>query len=288
MASTESSAHQSTHAALLVHPGVHGAAELDLHQEVTAFELPGVEGAHPVVSLLHLVAVLDLLLEHTVIIADAVAVTGHAASGHGLQVAGGQSAEAAVAQACVPLHLGQIFQVQTEVGHGPVRCVVEPQADEVVDERLARQVLQREVVHPLGLLVVVAALGAQPLLHKPVAHSQGQSVIIGEGLSARVVAAQGGDDMPEGVGFQGLLIVFLRGAEAPLEIIRVYRFLVDFRHAILGLGHTVVLRSWATLPGKLAYSGKARFPFMRRLPHLHRRNQGILANSSGNFHQNVT
>ena len=63
----------------------------------------------------HLSAVLDALREDAVLVADAVAVGGQADGGHGVEEAGGQPAEAAVAQAGVLLDVLQLLDVQTHL-----------------------------------------------------------------------------------------------------------------------------------------------------------------------------
>ena len=52
---------------------------------------------------INLGAVLDLLREDAVVVAEAVAVGGHAEGGHGVEEAGGEAAEATVAQAEIVL-----------------------------------------------------------------------------------------------------------------------------------------------------------------------------------------
>ena len=53
----------------------------------------------------------DLLVENTVFVADAVTVTRDTFGGHGIQVAGSQAAQPAIAQARVPLHLGHVLRL---------------------------------------------------------------------------------------------------------------------------------------------------------------------------------
>ena len=87
---------------------LHGAAEVDLLGLVHLGDEPAVGDVQPVVGQLHLLAVHDLLLEETQLVADGVAGGGDLQGGHGLQIAGGQTAQTAVAQTGVGLHLKEV------------------------------------------------------------------------------------------------------------------------------------------------------------------------------------
>jgi hypothetical protein len=82
---------------------LHACAERDGVAGGGTRDLPRVAVAHPVVGLLHLLAVLDALREHAVAIAQPVAERGQADLGERVEEAGGQAAEAAVAECRVQL-----------------------------------------------------------------------------------------------------------------------------------------------------------------------------------------
>ena len=94
--------------AVLVPHVLNLAPEADLFHLVQLGNQPGIPLAQPVVGKLHLLAVHDLLLENAQLVADGVAGGGNGQGGHGVQVAGGQTAQAAVAQPRVGLGLKQI------------------------------------------------------------------------------------------------------------------------------------------------------------------------------------
>ena len=83
------------------------AVERHLDGLPVADHLPGVGMAQPVVRVLDLAAVVDLLAEHAVLVAQAVADGRDLQRGQRVDEAGGQPAEAAVAQAGVGLFLGE-------------------------------------------------------------------------------------------------------------------------------------------------------------------------------------
>ena len=91
---------------------LHGGVDLDLHGVARAAPPPRGRAGAASCRALDLVAVLDLLAEHAVLVAQAVAVGGNLHRGQRVDEAGGQPAEAAVAQAGVRLRLGQLAQVQ--------------------------------------------------------------------------------------------------------------------------------------------------------------------------------
>ena len=94
--------------ALAVPAVLHFAAEADLLRLVHLGDEPGIAQAQPVVGQLHLLAIDDLLLEDTQLVADGVAGGGDLQGGHGVQIAGGQTAQTAVAQAGIGLQLEQV------------------------------------------------------------------------------------------------------------------------------------------------------------------------------------
>ena len=132
----------------------HLAAEADLIGRLTPPEFPGVAVLEPVFRQFHLPAVLDLLAEQAVVIADAVAVGGYAEARHALHEAGGQAPQPAIAQRRIRLEGGNKVDVDIEVlqclGEGPVEFEVVQR----VAQQPADQELEREVIDALGLGLV--------------------------------------------------------------------------------------------------------------------------------------
>ena len=97
------------------HEASHLSIEVDWHGVLRPRLLPGVAVAQPVVRLLALLELVNLLREDPVLVPDAVPVAGHGEGGHAVQEAGGQSAQPAVAEPSVALHLLHLLHVQTEL-----------------------------------------------------------------------------------------------------------------------------------------------------------------------------
>ena len=86
-------------------------------------------------------------------VVQAHAVAGQVQGGDGVQKAGGQAAQAAVAQGGLRLHGLDNPQVPAQVGQQGAHLVVEPQGQQVVAQQLAHKKLGGEVVElplPLG------------------------------------------------------------------------------------------------------------------------------------------
>ena len=145
---------------------LHLAAEADLLGLVHLGDEPGVAQPQPVVGQLHLLAVHDLLLEDAQLVADGVACGGDLQGGHGVQVAGGQAAQAAVAQAGVGLGLKQVGRGKPKALDGLLQRLRHAQVVGVLHQGPAHQKLQGQVVN------LAQVLHGHPVggLHLPLGH----------------------------------------------------------------------------------------------------------------------
>ena len=104
---------------LPVHPLLHEtAAEVDRHGVPLGRDLPGVAVGQPLVRHLHLLAVYDALAEEAVLVADGAADGGEVQGRHGVQEAGGQTAQAAVAQRGFRLLVEHLAQGEAQLLEG--------------------------------------------------------------------------------------------------------------------------------------------------------------------------
>ena len=101
---------------LIVALGFHLAVEIDGDRFVGVLNLEWRAVGLPAIGLLALKAVEDFLAEEAVLIIDAVTEAGHAERRHGFQHAGGETSQAAVAQAGIGLAVQYVFQAETESG----------------------------------------------------------------------------------------------------------------------------------------------------------------------------
>ena len=145
--------------ALAVPAVLHLAAKADLLRLVHLGDEPGVAQAQPVVGQLHLLAVDDLLLEDAQLVADGIAGGGDLLGGHGVQIAGGQAAQAAVAQTGVGLQLEQVGGGETQAVQGILQGVQQAQVIGVLLQRAAHQKLQGEIVDLAALALPHLVVG---------------------------------------------------------------------------------------------------------------------------------
>ena len=116
----------------------------------------------PVLGLLDLPAVLEGLPEQPVVVADAVAVRGQAHGRHGVEEAGGETAEASVAERGIGLVGEQRAAIDAEALDDFSQPFVEPQVGDGVLEQPADEELHGEVVDPLAVLGVDPLRGLEP------------------------------------------------------------------------------------------------------------------------------
>src|SRR5262249_45199962 len=126
----------------------------------------------PLVGLLPLEAAHDLLLEHAVLIVNAIAEAGHAESGHGFQKAGSQTSQAAIAQARVRLHFQNILQIDAELRQHSAAGLHQAQVAEIVAQPTAHQEFHGEITETLELLVAIALLGLEQSIHQQIANGE--------------------------------------------------------------------------------------------------------------------
>ena len=104
--------------AVVVDPADHVAAERDLDGVCRAGDFPGVREAQPVIRLFFLFTVHNLLAEHAVFVTDAHTGGREFKRRHGVEEAGGQAAEATIAEACVHFLFAEFFKCHADFVEG--------------------------------------------------------------------------------------------------------------------------------------------------------------------------
>ena len=123
------------------------AVKADLDGLIGVALQPDLTTGQPVVSALLLPAVHDLLLENAVLVQDGVAGAG---GGHAVQIAGSQTAQTAVAQACIGLFLKDALDVDVGICQHLLGNIFQTQVEQAHLQAAAHQELHAEVVYLLG------------------------------------------------------------------------------------------------------------------------------------------
>ena len=126
------------------------AVKADFHSLIGVALQPDLTAGQPVVGTLLLPAVHDLLLEDAVLVQDGVAGAADAGGGHAIQVAGSQTAQTAVAQACIGLFLKNAVDADVGIGQSFPCHILEAQVEQAHFQAAAHQKLHAEVIHLLG------------------------------------------------------------------------------------------------------------------------------------------
>ncbi|SVK46427.1 Uncharacterised protein [Acinetobacter baumannii] len=155
---------------------LHAAAEAHLVAGVMARKLPRIAVLQPVVRRFHLLAIDDVLLEHAVLIANAVAAPRQRQRRQRVEEAGRQAPQTAVAEPGVVLFLQQLRQVQSHLVQRVVDVLINTHRQQRVRQRAADQKLHRQVIHLPHVLRQLGAVGAQPALHHAIAHREQDGV----------------------------------------------------------------------------------------------------------------
>ena len=126
------------------------AVKADLHSLIRVALQPHLTAGQPVVGALLLPAVHDLLLEDAVLVQDGVAGAADAGGGHAVQIAGSQTAQAAVAQTCIRLFLIDAVNADVRSGQCLLGCIVQTEVEQAHFQAAAHQKLHTQVINLLG------------------------------------------------------------------------------------------------------------------------------------------
>ena len=140
------------------------AVELDRIQHFWSGEFPRIAVAQPVVRMLDLLAVFDLLVEHAVFVADAVAVARQFKRRHRVEEAGGEAPKPAVAETGIELDFVDFLNVLSEFVERFLEFLAQPEIQYRIAEGASDQEFERQVVNPLGVRAVVRLHGRHPAL----------------------------------------------------------------------------------------------------------------------------
>jgi hypothetical protein len=195
---------------------VHVAVKLDAEKVAGAGNLPGVAIAQPGIGSLDLVAMDNALMEHAILVAQAVAVGGQRQGGQRVQEAGGEPSQTAVTEPRIPLCLPQVFELVAEFVHGLRRGVEQPEIHQAIGQGTSHEEFQRQVVDTLGIVGIIGVLGVHPPLDEAIPHGERQAEV-GLPLTVHMLwqlcqgeLEVGQELLPDGLGVQAIDILLLQ------------------------------------------------------------------------------
>ena len=183
--------------AVRIRHDLHRSAEADGVGDLGPRELPRIARRQPVLGKFHLLAVLQHLAKDAVVVSDAVAVRRNPERRHALHEAGGEAAEAAIAQRRVGLELAQPVEVDAEVREGGASRVGEPEVAEGVEQHPTGEKLEGKVADAFAALAIRAPGGIHPVPDDVITggeRGRDEPVVL-EGVLA--VLADGIDELPD-------------------------------------------------------------------------------------------
>ena len=152
---------------LLVNIRVDAAAKADRLALFPPGHEPGIAQFQPLIRQLDLPAVGDLLFEQAQLITDGIADGGNFLGSHALQIAGGQSAQAAVTQAGIRLQLKEVAGRKPHGLNSLLKRLHNPQIIGIFHQRAAHQKLHAQIVHALRLCFIGSlAARAHAFMHQ--------------------------------------------------------------------------------------------------------------------------
>ena len=151
-------------AALRVLSHANVAAETDQLCIIGVLHLEGIAVLEPVIGNLDLEAVIDLLLEHTVLVADSAADRRITERRERIEEARGQTSETAVAERCIGLFVLYGIKVKAVLVEHFGHNLVSLHVNEDIAQGTSHQELHGHVVNSLCLLLAHSLMGSNPVI----------------------------------------------------------------------------------------------------------------------------
>ncbi len=149
------------------------SAKVNLVTDFGTTEFPRVAKTQPVIRTFDLLAIFDVLMEHAVFIANAIATGRVVQGGQGIHETGGQASQSPVAQARILFHGADRLEVHPQIGQTFPAGIEQSKIVEAIDQHPAEEKLEREVIDPFAFVPVKPLLGLNPVFRHAVAHGMG-------------------------------------------------------------------------------------------------------------------
>ena len=153
------------------------AAETYGHRLIAALNFPRVTVTQPAVRILHLITVDNALLEHTVFIPDAVAVSRIVKRGKTVKETGCKPAEAAVAKTGIRLLILKQVIVQVHVAQNFLHFFLYARIDHIVAQRTSHKKFCGKIVYLTHRTFFILMPGSHPFFHDDGHNRRGHRII---------------------------------------------------------------------------------------------------------------
>ena len=130
----------------------------------------------PLIRHLHLVAVFNFLLEHTIMVTDAAAVSRITKRCQGIQKTCCQTPQTAVSKCRIRLLILNRIEVKTQLFQCFLHCFFRTQVDDIVTKRTSHQKLHRKVIYLLCACLVKLLLSCNPVVDNHILDRIGHSL----------------------------------------------------------------------------------------------------------------
>ena len=226
---------------VLIKPHVDMSAKFDITGVLWLAYLPYISILQPDIRYFHLLVVFDLLLEKTILITNAVSVPGKVQGCEGIQKAGSQTAETAVAKTGVRLHYLDRIDVDAKIGQSVLDNVVDTKIHQIVRQQSSDQEFHGKVIHFLFLLFFDDLFGVHPVDTGIVTHHLSQHHVFLRDVRLFDRTAVAFDDTTLKLFYEFLLVFefieFAIHRQAPFTFAKAfifYPYLRDFANLLTG------------------------------------------------------
>jgi len=163
--------------------GLQAPTKADLVMHLVTREFPDVERREPVIGSFDLLAVDDALLEHAVVVTDAIAKTGDAQRRHRIEKTRGEPPQTTIAERGIGFGIEDLVQIDLHFIERGLDRIKQLERQHSVEQRPADQKFHREVIHAARVLLVLRPRCLHPALNQLIAHGQEGRVepIFGQG-----------------------------------------------------------------------------------------------------------
>ena len=151
--------------AVLVHIYIDISAKFHFLGVFRSSQFKRIAVPQPVIRHFNLISVPDFLLEHTITVTDATAISGIPQSRQGIQETCCKTSQPAVTKGCVGFLVFHHININTHFLQRLFHRFIRLQIDNIIAKRTAHQKLHGKVIYHLRVLLVILFLCRKPLVY---------------------------------------------------------------------------------------------------------------------------